>query len=160
MSSAETPRIVVYASDGSRVAEFDGPGTLRPVSPQHLDARLEWLVKRANEGHEEATRRIHENAVHTDHLPYYHALVVDPWGHLWLQEYEPPWGPGPRWYVLSQAGQHLADIVMPKELTVHAISEDDILAGTVGEYDEERIEVLPWITKPSRAASPLPQCEA
>ena len=93
-------------------------------------------------------------------VPYYHALVVDPWGHVWLQEYEPPWGPGPRWYVLSQAGEQLADIVMPKELTVHGISKDDILAGTVGEYDEERIEVLPWITKPSRAASPLPQCEA
>jgi hypothetical protein len=124
VSSAETPRIVVYASDGTRVTEFDGPGTLRPVSPQHLDARLEWAVERANEGHEEATRRIYENAVHTDHLPYYHALVVDPWGHVWLQEYEPPWGPGPRWYVLSQAGEHLADVVMPEELTVHAISED------------------------------------
>ena len=159
VSSGESPRIAVYASDGVLVAEFDGPGVLRPVTEQHLDTRLTWTLRRASEEEHPSTHRFMQSVATTEHLPYYFALLVDPWGHVWLQEYEPPWGQGPRWYVLSQSGEHLANVTMPKDMTVHEIGAYGVLAKTVGEYDEERIEVLPWITEPSRAAPPLAECE-
>jgi hypothetical protein len=160
VSSGETPRIAVYASDGTRVSEFDGPGTLRPVTEQHLEARLAWRLSISPEEEHPMERRLMQSVAKTENLPFYHALLVDAWGHVWLQEYEPPWGQGPRWYVLSQTGDLLADVVMPKDMTVHEISEYGVLATTVGEFDEERIEVLPWITAPSPAAPPLPACVA
>jgi hypothetical protein len=159
MSSGETPRLAVYASDGALVAEFDGPGTLRPVTERHLEARLTWLLSMAPEEEQPSTRRFMQSVATPENLPYYHAMLVDPWGRIWLQEYEPPWGQGPRWYVLSQSADHLADVIMPKDMTVHEIAAYGVLAKTVGEYDEERIEVLPWITEPSQAAPPLAQCE-
>lgn len=49
-------------------------------------------------------------------------------------------------------------MVMPKTMTVVAITEDGVLGGTIGELDEEMVELLPLIGRPSQIAIPLPQC--
>ncbi len=157
-TTGATQSISVHTVDGDLVRTLNGPGDLRGVTPDHLDALLADRLRLAQPDDESMIRASHREAARMTHLPYYHQMTVDAWGHLWLQEYAPPRGPGPRWYVMSQAGESLGEVEWPKPIDVFAIDEAGVLGRTRGELDEERIELLAWEDVPSRRAAPLDQC--
>lgn len=156
VSYTEDPTISVYASDGTLVTAFEGPGTRRPVTPVHLDERVEATLE-AFPGRTQWEELFRKTA-HTTHLPFYGALLVDQWGHLWLQEYSPPDGFGSRWHVLSQAGEWLADVVMPHDLRVFSISEAGVLGQHTVEYGVQLVALLPLSRTPSEPALVLEAC--
>ena len=158
LSAGEDPSISIYSAGGNLVHQLDGPGSPRPVEQRHLDGLLEADLQEFPPEYESAARHRHRVAARMAYLPYYRQMIVDEWGHIWLQEYEPPRGLGTHWFVVSQSGEHLAEVVMPKPITVYAIGEEGVLGGTRGHLDEEFVELFPLRRRPSDVSSPLPQC--
>lgn len=158
VSYTEEPTISVYASDGRLVTAFDGPGTRRPVTQRHLEERIEAHLERYPDADRRWYEQLFNETEHTTHLPLYSSLVLDEWGHLWLQEYSPPYGPGSRWHVLSQDGEWMADVVMPYDLRVFSISEGGVLGRHTVEHGVELVELLPFSRFPSEPAPVLAAC--
>ncbi len=158
VSYTEDPTISVYASDGSLVTAFDGPGTRRPVTRRHLDERIEAYLEAFPRADRSWYERLFDDTAHTTHLPFYAALLLDEWGHLWLQEYAPPFGFGGRWHVLSQAGEWLADVVMPHDLRVFSISESGVLGQQTVDHGVQLLELFPLSRRPSEPAPVLEAC--
>ena len=160
LSAQDDPSVSIYSADGDLVHRFDGPGSPRAVAQEHLDTRLEADLREAPPEHESDVRHMHRVLPRLTHLPYYHQMIVDDWGHVWLQEYEPPRGLGSRWFVVSQSGEPLARVVMPKPITVYSIGDGGVLGLTRGDLDEELVELLPLRRRPADVAGPLPACAA
>lgn len=158
LSKGDDSSISVFGAEGSVVAGFEGPGVPRPVAARHLEVREEALLRAAPEDAGPFVRRMFRDEAKTTHLPYYHAMIADEWGQIWLQKYTPPWGMGRSWYVISQSGDWLGEVEMPKVLTVFSITQDGVLAGARGEFDEETVELFPWTRLPVEMADPLPEC--
>ena len=158
-TTGATSSILVHSMDGRLVRTLDGPGAQRPVTEDDQDAFLAYRLQSADPEDEAAIRARHREAARMSHLPYYHQLVVDEWGNVWLQEYSIPVGTGAKWYVVSQAGELLGEVTWPKALDVYAIDADGVLGRTRGELDEERVELLPWLVEaPGPRAAPLAEC--
>jgi len=158
VSYTEDPTISVYAPDGTLVTAFDGPGTRRPVTRAHLDERIEAYLEAFPRADSSWYERLFNNTAHPAHLPFYGALLLDQSGHLWLQEYAPPYGFGSRWHVLSQAGDWLTDVVMPHDLRVFSISEAGVLGQRTVDYGVQLVELLPVSRLPSEPAPVLAPC--
>lgn len=158
VSTGETATISVYDREGARVAEFEGPGSLRPVTDGHIELRAEATLLVAPEHEKPLVRRMLREEAKTEHLPFYSAIVLDEWGHLWLQEYSPPWGVGRTWHVVSQHGEHLGDVELPEPLMVFAIDRHGVLGAGRGPFDEETVALFPFDVRPSRTSPPLSQC--
>jgi hypothetical protein len=159
VAAGETPSIAVYASDGRLVTRFDGPGRPRPVTQEHLDSLLQFRAEGAPESTKPRIRQWIEEAARPDELPYYNQMVVDEAGRLWLQEYEPPVGSGPSWYVLSQSGRWLGTATLPKRIRAFNVSGAGVLLTRMGELDEARVELQPFTASPAEAVEPLPRCK-
>lgn len=151
-------RISVYASDGSRVAAFDGPGRQRPVTRKLLDERIEAHLARFPGADPSRYEQLFNKTAHTTHLPFYSSMLLDQWGHLWLQEYSPPVGFGSRWTVLTQAGDSMAEVVMPHDLVVYSISEAGVLGRRRVEHGVQVIELLPLFRYPLEPPPVLAEC--
>lgn len=158
LSSTEDRRISVYGSDGRLVNSFDGPGEPREVTELHLAERVEAHLERFPDADREWYEQLFKSTKHTSHLPFYSSLVVDEWGHIWLQEYTPPYGLGTRWHILSQEGELLSSMAMPYELRVFSISEEGVLGRTADENEVETVHLLPFSTPPLAPAPVLPAC--
>lgn len=158
LSPADTSLVSVYSEAGDLIGQFHGPGEPRPVQQEHLDSLLVAQLRSVPEDQWPRVRQRLEDVEHTNHLPYYHQMILDEWGHVWLQEYQPPRGLGSRWFVLSQSGELLGTMITPKPLGVFSITKDGVLAGSRGPLDEEYVELYPFLARPEDAASPLASC--
>ncbi len=159
VGTGEGPQIFVFDVTGERVTEFEGPGSLRRVTAEHLDARVESIRKRFSDAEEaESALDQFERQAKPEYLPYYHDIVVDQWGHLWLQEYAPPYGFGKRWTVLSQTGEPIGEVLMPRNMTVYSIAEHGVLGRSLGELDEEIVELFPFTQRRRENSAPLDSC--
>lgn len=161
VSTGESRSVSVFSSGGERVATFEGPGSLRPVTEEHVESWIEYTIRLVDvsEDRKARERRHLADYARPTHLPYYRDMVADEWGHIWLQEYSSPSGWGRRWYVLSQSGELLGEVMMPKKrMRVFEISEAGVLARTVGELDQEMLELFPLTVRPSSTARPLAEC--
>lgn len=158
VSTGDDPWVSVFGADGRLVSTLEGPGAPRPVIGEHVESREEALLRYAPEDERPIIRDRFRAAAKTTHLPYYHAIIADEWGHVWLQEYSPPWGMGRRWYVLSQSGDRMGEVEMPRTLTVYSITRDGVLGSSHGEFDQETVELFSWASHPSEMADPLPEC--
>lgn len=160
VSPGDVSSVMVFGASGEMVGRFEGPGTRRAVRDEHLAQRLAQDVSTYGKDQEEVLRRVLYAEAHPTHLPYYHRLLVDHLGHLWMQEYAPPFGVGRRWFVVSQSGQSLGEVLMPKDIALFAVTEEGVLGRTTGDFGEHLVEVWSWSESPQRLAAPLPQCSA
>ncbi len=158
VSYTEEPRISVYAPDGRLVTAFDAPVTRRPVTQRHLEGRIEAQLERYPNTDRRLFEQLFNKTLHTEYLPFSSFLLLDEWGHLWVQEYSPPYGFGSRWYVLSQAGEWMADVVMPHDLRVFSISEAGVLGRRTIENGVELVGLFPFSRFPSESAPVLSAC--
>ena len=158
LSAADTSLVSVYSEAGDLIGQFHGPGEPRPVQEEHLDSLLAAQLRRTPENQWPRVRQRLEDAEHTSYLPYYRRMILDEWGHIWLQEYQPPQGLGSRWFVLSQSGELLDTMITLKPLGVFSITEDGVLAGLRGPLDEEYLELYPFLARPEDVARPLASC--
>lgn len=158
MTTGASRSVSIYSAGGTRVTKFDGPGTSRSVAQEHLDT---YLAYRLRDSPDPARyRQWMEEAAVPEYLPSYYQMVVDEWGQIWLQEFEPPLGRGTRWWLVSQRGVEVAEVRIPREIDVHSISKEGVLGRTLNESDEDRVELLPFSAKPSDTPAPLKECDA
>lgn len=161
ISTAESSSVSVFSSEGERVTTFEGPGSRRPITETDVESWIEHAIQVANvpEDRKAYNRRALADYERPTHLPYYRDMVADEWGHIWLQEYSPPDGWGRHWYVLSQSGELLSEVELPKRMRIFEIGEAGVLGRTVGELGQEMVELFPLTTRPSNTARPLAECE-
>jgi len=159
VSTADTSSIQVYSTDGEYLRSFQGPGTRRPVTKQHIEDYVDNRLRGAPKDRQEALRPGFLAAGHAESLPFYFQMLTDRWGYLWLQEYAPPDGLGSHWFVVTPSGRVVTEFVLPESLRVYDIYDDGLLGRTSGEFDEEMIVSLPLIARPEGLAEPLAGCQ-
>ena len=158
VASGEGPVVTVYTSRGELVNTISGPGVPRPVSRAHLQARLDYDLRRYGREREASIRTLNSSEAHPAYLPYYSRMVVDQRGSIWLQEYAPPWGEGRRWYVVSQTGRTLGEVLTQRPMRILSITDEGVLARTSGEYGEHMVEWILLASRPATSAEAIPQC--
>lgn len=159
VSSGETRSVDVYSSGGKLLRTIQGPGQARPVTQADLDTLLAYRLRRVTSGR--GSTFVHQwvrEAGRTDSVPYYHQIVADEWGQLWLEKYEPPVGMGTLWYVVSQSGEEVGTVRLPAVMWVYSITRKGVLGQTRGRLDEERVELFPFVATPPDHPQPLPEC--
>ena len=149
--------ISIYSASGDVIARRQGPGAQRPVTEGLKDDWIAHRLELADSAGQEVLRRAMSDVAWLDQIPLYYQMVVDQWGRLWLQRYEPPMGLGPRWHVLSQGGEHLGDVLLSKPLRIYEITENGILGSRLGEFDQELVELVP-LDWDAPAADPAAEC--
>lgn len=159
VSTGDSLTITVFGPEGEVVRTLTGPGASREVTEADLLVHEEGLVERSTGDARDQVRDMFRAEARVTHLPYYYAMVADEWGQLWLQEYTPPWGVGRRWYVISQSGDRLGMVSMPRELMVFSISRHGVLGSSRGALGEESVELLPFTRLPSEFPDPIPECQ-
>ena len=158
-SDGATASIRVYSSSGELVRTLTGPGAPRRVTREHLERRLDFDLKHVPNPDTVALRRLIADEAHPTHLPFYHQIVADASGHLWLQEYaDQGWGTGRHWYVISQSGEVLGEVEMPKAMYVYDIRDGAVFGRTWGDFLEHRLELFEFVARPEQAVEPLPEC--
>lgn len=157
-SSAETATISVYDAEATLVARFDGPGSRRRVTREHVALRLRDRIESFPDANPRSWERLLSEEARPEYLPYYHRIIVDDRGLLWLQEYAPPDGIGTRFFVVTQTGEFLSEVEMPHRLRALAIGEAGVLARRVVEYGVEVVELLPFSRRPRAVPPPLAAC--
>ena len=157
-TSGEDATVEVHDRDGSPLPFQPLPVAARPVTDALVDDYLSSRLALVPPEREAMTRQLIEDTPRTHNLPYFSALTVDPWGHLWLQEYQPPRGVSTRWYVVSQTGELLTEVTSPEPMRLLAVHEDGVLARTTGPLDEQFVAFYPWLRGGTQLAPPRPEC--
>ncbi|MCY3808594.1 MAG: 6-bladed beta-propeller [Gemmatimonadetes bacterium] len=120
------------------------------VSPSGRATRREWIentlagiVRVGGEPEDIEVRMIEEigNSVRMARsIPFAHAIVLDALGYIWTQDYQLPEGAGSgNWRVITESGESIGTVKLPKGLRVMAITEREIIA--VGENADGLEEV-------------------
>lgn len=156
--SGEDPTVQVHDRDGTPLHYSPLPVPARPVTDEHVAEYLSSRLALVPAEQAPTIRRLIEDTPRTTNLPFFSALTVDPWGHLWLQEYQPPRGASTRWYVVSQAGELLTEVTSSEPMRLLAVYEDGVLARITGPLDEHFVAFYPWLRGGSQMAAPRPEC--
>jgi hypothetical protein len=158
-STGDTPSIAAYSSAGKLVTSIHGPGEGRPVTQADIDTLLAYRLRLSRTARDSTfVRQSLREGARTDSLPYYHQIIADEWGQLWLEKYEPPLGMGTLWYVVSQSGGEVGTVRLPTVTWVFSITHKGILGSTHNALGEERVELFPFVGMPTGHPDPLSQC--
>jgi len=163
-------RMLVHAIVGDRI--YVGTGDGYEIRVLGLDGRLESLIRwtgpdlaftdadltRYRERRRAAATPESRQSVERDlrdwlrpeTWPAYDALVLDPAGDLWIEDYDrPDPDPGKRWTVLDSEGRLLGRVALPEGLRLTEIGRDHVVGVRRDALDVERVEVF-------RLAKPAP----
>ena len=115
-----------------------------PTRDEVVEAMLRTFVE--GEQPEEVIemfRPAYDEAPIVEGFPAFSAVLADPLGHLWVQEYTPPDAdrPAPLWTVFDPDGHALGFVETPAGLSVLEIGADYILGLATDEIGIERIQV-------------------
>lgn len=157
-SAGESGEVEVQAGDGRPLPSLQLPISARPLTQRHIDDLLSQRLATVESEGAPIIRQLIESTPRTTNLPFFSAMTTDPWGHLWLQEYQPPRGFSTHWYVVSQTGEILAELTTPEPMRLLAVYEDGILARVTGSLDEQYVAFYPWLTGGHQMAAPRPEC--
>lgn len=159
LANTSSPDITVIDSEGVARADFVGPGARRPITAEHLTARLESQVELGG-GDAAIWERLIADERRPADLPFYHQIVIDSWGRIWISEFAPPAGLGTRWHVLAQDGQLVAEVETPAPMLFLWIGLEGVLATTADELGVESVGLYPFEGGPGPIPDPLHQCPA
>ena len=79
-------------------------------------------------------------AVYAEEVPFFGAVLLDPVGYLWVQDYSTPFFLNRTWSVFDPSGQWLGEVQMPSGLRVTDIGEAYVLGVTM---DDVGVQYLP-----------------
>ena len=145
------PLAVVTANDRYEIRAYDADGMLAKIvrrehelrvpTQAELDAVLEesWADRSAED--QERLRGMAEGMTLVEFFPAFAALLSDPLGYLWVQEYRFPEQVGSIWTVFDADGRVQGFVEMPRDLELFEIGEDYILGGTTDELGVERVQL-------------------
>jgi hypothetical protein len=66
-----------------------------------------------------------------------------PLGHLWVEQYRPPWEERPRWWIFDLDGSWLGELETPAGFALREVGRDYILAAGHHEDDVELVALFP-----------------
>jgi hypothetical protein len=131
-------------STGRVVQTVSFPAEARSLQDEDWDAALDaMLAGRDDAALRRTATEAYEAMDRPDEWPILEDAVLDDGGHVWLQEFQPPWaGSEPtRWWVFTGEGRLLGPVSLPAGLEVEAIGRDRIVGVTTDELGVERIQV-------------------
>ena len=115
-----------------------------PTRAEVVEALLGAVVK-AEQPEEiiEMFRPAYDEGPIVEGFPAFRTVLVDPLGHLWVEEYTPPdiERPARLWTVFDPDGKVLGFVETPAELSVFEIGADYLLGRATDELGIERIQV-------------------
>ena len=145
------PLAVVTANDRYEIRAYDRDGNLakivqrehelRAPTQAELDAVLEESWAYRSEEDQERLRGLAEGMTVVEFFPAFAALLSDPLGYLWVQEYRFPEQVESIWTVFDAEGRVQGFVQMPRDLELFEIGEDYILGGTTDELGVERVQL-------------------
>lgn len=157
-SATESSTVGIFASDGHSVGRLVGPGEARPLTEEHVGARLAHVLDRVPVSEAPIRRRVLLAEARPANLPYYNQVLIDTWGHLWFERFEPARGVSGSWSVFSQDGQHLWDIQLPRFDQVFVIGPGGVMGRAVAEDGSETVQVFGWERPPAASARVVSEC--
>jgi hypothetical protein len=90
----------------------------------------------------DAARRLRQEAVFAEALPALGRIAYDQEGHLWIEEYLPPFADRRAvWWVLDQDAKFIARVSPPRDLDIHHIGRESIVGIVLDEFDVPRVRV-------------------
>lgn len=135
--------VLGYGPRGALELSIGLPRDRRPVTREDLARWIETeLSSAAPEGRPDVRARVeglYEAAPVPDSTPAHAELEVDAAGHLWVQQYTPPWEATNDWWVFASDGRWLDTVSLPAGLHVFEIGEDYVLGVTRDALDVEYV---------------------
>jgi hypothetical protein len=120
--------ILVFSVTGATLPAIRKPGiTPLPLTTVDVNAARDMAIAEAPSNRRSAIESRYAAYPYPRFLPAYAALLIDAGDNLWVQDHPRPTLPGVRWTVFSPQGEQLAEITLPRALTVFEIGADYIL---------------------------------
>ena len=143
VAANDTYEIRAYDSDGilTRIVRRDHE--LRAPTQAELDA---WFMGAYGQRSEEEQARLHalfEGMTLVEYFPAFSALLSDPMGYLWVQEYRLPEQDENIWTIFAADGRVQGFVDIPPDLELFEIGADYILGTTTDELGVERVQLWP-----------------
>lgn len=154
----DEPIVRIYSAGGQLVNSFEVPGQRRATTQEDFEAWVTDRLRLTDEAKKGQLAKSFARMAWVDEMPYYSQIVADQWGRIWMQEYSPPGGWGRRWHLVSQLGDHLADVEFPRPMIVFEINEFGVLGRTEGDFGEEYVQLFPLGQVPEQETGVLPEC--
>lgn len=137
----------VSLEDGSirRILRRDKP--LEPVTEEHVEAYLDWMVWRnqrwggMSEAEAESFRPSWRNRPMAPTLPVLQSILLDAAGNLWVRPHSLPGTRSLPFEVYTPDGTWLGNVATPAGLAVHELGEDYVLGLWSDEQDVEYVRM-------------------
>lgn len=142
-ASTDTYDIGYYGLDGRLERRIRLLRPPRPVTDADREAnRAAELAEADEERRPEIERRLRETP-YPETMPAHDALHVDALGHLWVQEYTPPFEEGgtDRWRIYDPEGRQVATAELASGAVIYEIGEDYVLGRWQDELDLEYVRM-------------------
>lgn len=146
-------RMYLSFGDHRDVPGFTSEGTLRVILRMEEEGRrveaadrerwLEGVLRQVPESAHAEVRRLLATLPAPERLPLHDRILADPRGRIWLERYEPPFGPGRVWVVVDPERGTAGRVTVPAGLELFQVGEDFVVAGWAGELDVVQVGVFP-----------------
>jgi hypothetical protein len=133
----DRPLVEVWREGEGKVGAIELPLERRRVAASEVEEWVALLLEEVpSELHPSMERALSE-APRPEFLPLASAVKLDPQGRLWIQEWQPPRGPGTGWWVVDAGMRSMTPLTLPVSGSPFRVMAEGILLGTRGEFGEE-----------------------
>lgn len=145
-------RVAITTQERFEIALYDSVGTPEQIirigtDPSVVDASVRRryaafcsaVVESKNCG---IPQQVDLNEILPGSLPAVGGIRYDVQGHLWVEEYVPPYeGRVPVWWAIGRDGDFHAQVSVPSGLSVHYVGPDFVVGTTRDEFDVPYVQV-------------------
>jgi hypothetical protein len=130
--ASDEQRLLVFEEAGRQAASVPVPATPRRISEGDMEAWAAHAVRELPPQAAAAALSALSTFPHAPTFPLFNTLLVDDLGYVWLQEFAPPLGAGPRWKVVGARGVVVAHVVFPEGVRPLVVRGSTVVAAEPG----------------------------
>ena len=133
VGTGDSAWIDVYSIKGDTLSSFAVGAGPRPVTEAHLETAIdEWGSQLSGRDDRAQFAEMASGIPQPDHLPFYSGLRLDSEGLLWVV-LSVPGDPETHLRAFDEAGEVVAELYVPEDMTVFEVGSDYVL----GKFDDE-----------------------
>lgn len=149
IGTGQSPELLRFGANGSLQMIVRWESESRPVRGAHRDAFLATATAGLPETQAAIRREILEARGFADLFPPFDRIVADGDGGVWFREVTAPGDGGPtRWRVIDRAGEIVAEVQVPPDLRVLAVSHEAVVVLLTDPLGVEQVQLLPLSQPP------------
>jgi hypothetical protein len=137
----DTHEIVEYNQAGSVIRRIRWSASAAPVTEEERSAFEEELLDSLPAERLRITESLIRRIEYPERMPAYDKVLIDPSGHLWVEEYHWRRDDPATWLVFSPGGQVLGAVAMPTDLDIRQIGPNFVLGVAKDELGVERVRL-------------------